>query len=210
MTVACIARSYPPVSANSSKRQQVTTRVKIPCERAIAESESSSSAGVLERRPRKAACVRSDRSRKGLSRRSLAAKAGWSSERRARQAALIRSWAPWLRSTGPKTEAGKARCSQNALKHGYRSRATIREYQKIRYVLRLAARNIALLRVHIRARDQAARPQIKFKPWYARVLASAKPACPPTCPPKPNGRRWKLEERRRNCPSRPPGAIGPG
>jgi hypothetical protein len=67
----------------------------------------------------------------------------------------------------------------NALKHGYRSRATIREYQRIRYVLRLAARNIAMLRVHIRARKQAARPQLKFKPWYARLLVSAKPACPP-------------------------------
>ncbi len=60
--------------------------------------------------------------------------------------------------------------SMNALKHGFRSRATIREYQKIRYVLRFAARNIAILRAHIRARDQAARPQIKFKPWYARAV----------------------------------------
>ena len=122
---------------------------------------------------------------------------GWTPERRARQAALIRSWAPWRRSTGPKTEAGKARCSKNALKHGHRSRATIREYQRIRYVLRLAARNIAMLRVHIRARDQAARPKIKFKAWYVRLLASAKLACPP-----------KLEERRRNCPSRRAGGIG--
>jgi len=77
----------------------------------------------------------------------------------------------------------------NALKHGYRSRATIREYQKIRYVLRLAARNIGMLRAHIRARDLAARPQIKFKPWYLRLLASAKAASPP-----------KLEERRRIAP----------
>jgi hypothetical protein len=118
-----------------------------------------------------------------LSRRSLSAKAGWTPERRARQAALIRRWAPWRRSTGPKTDAGKARCSMNALKHGYRSRATIGEYRRIRRLLRLVARNIAILRAHIRARDQAARPQIKFKSWYVRRLASAQPACPP----KPDG-----------------------
>ena len=166
-------------------------------------------------------CVHTQARPKGLPRRLVrrspsgeggscgAAKSGWSPERRARQAALIRSWAPWRRSTGPKTEAGKARCSMNALKHGFRSRATIGEYRRIRHVLRLAARNIAILRAHIRARDQAARPQIKFKPWYARALAFAKPACPPTCPPKPIGRRRKPEERRRNCSSRLPSAIAP-
>ncbi|MCF8496265.1 MAG: hypothetical protein K9G62_06330 [Alphaproteobacteria bacterium] len=45
---------------------------------------------------------------------------GWSPERRARQAALIRSWQPWTHSTGPKTPQGKARASQNALKTGTR------------------------------------------------------------------------------------------
>ena len=33
---------------------------------------------------------------------------GWTPERRARQAELIRQWRPWEKSTGPKTEAGKA------------------------------------------------------------------------------------------------------
>jgi hypothetical protein len=191
MNVVSLAQQHPPVSVdslNSLKRQSVATRAKIPRDRSIAQLGSSSEANGLQRRRRKAPCVRSDRSRKG-----------WSCERRARQAALIRTWAPWRRSTGPKTEAGKARCSMNALKHGHRSRATIREYQRIHHVLRLTARNIAVLRAHIRARDQAARPQIRFKPWYVRMLASAKPACPP-----------KLEERRRNCPSHPPGAIALG
>ena len=49
----------------------------------------------------------------------------------------------------------------NALKHGFRSQAKIREYQRIRYVLRLAAQNIALLRLHIRARDAGLR--IRYK-----------------------------------------------
>ena len=43
---------------------------------------------------------------------------GWTPERRARQAELIRKWRPWKKSTGPKTEAGKAAVSQNAYKGG--------------------------------------------------------------------------------------------
>lgn len=39
---------------------------------------------------------------------------GWTPERRARQAALIRTWKPWERSTGAKTATGKARSSRNA------------------------------------------------------------------------------------------------
>jgi hypothetical protein len=42
----------------------------------------------------------------------------WTPERRARQAELIRGWKPWERSSGPKTEAGKAVASRNADK-GY-------------------------------------------------------------------------------------------
>ena len=43
---------------------------------------------------------------------------GWTPERRARQAALIRIWCPWDKSTGPRTEAGKAKASRNADKVG--------------------------------------------------------------------------------------------
>ena len=88
----------------------------------------------------------------------------WSPERRARQAQLIRRWAPWRRSTGPKTEAGKARCAQNALRHGFRSRARTNELQRIRYALRLAAENIKALRLLIQLRRNAARPRLKYKP----------------------------------------------
>src|SRR5262245_65884422 len=82
-----------------------------------------------------------------LSRGSARAKAGWSPERRARQAALIRNWSPWRRSTGPKMDVGKSLCAMNALKHGARSQRTIREFQRIRHFLRLCARNIATLRL---------------------------------------------------------------
>ena len=45
---------------------------------------------------------------------------GWTSERKARQAAAIRRWQPWKQSTGPKTEAGKARVARNGFKGGVR------------------------------------------------------------------------------------------
>ncbi len=41
---------------------------------------------------------------------------GWTLERRARQAALIRTWKPWEKSTGPITDEGKAASSLNYLK----------------------------------------------------------------------------------------------
>ena len=42
-------------------------------------------------------------------------KSGWTLERRARQSAAIHRWAPWTKSTGPKTLAGKAVSSRNGL-----------------------------------------------------------------------------------------------
>jgi hypothetical protein len=43
---------------------------------------------------------------------------GWTPERRARQAALIRTWRPWEKSTGPMTDEGKAKSARNAYKGG--------------------------------------------------------------------------------------------
>lgn len=45
---------------------------------------------------------------------------GWTSERKARQAALIQNWQPWKQSTGPRTEAGKAKVARNGFKGGVR------------------------------------------------------------------------------------------
>lgn len=50
---------------------------------------------------------------------------GWTPERRARQAELIRTWRPWAKSTGPRTAEGKARTSRNGFKGGFR--ATLRD-----------------------------------------------------------------------------------
>ena len=86
---------------------------------------------------------------KGLSRRSCAAKAGWTPERRARQAALIRLWQPWRRSTGPKTEAGKARCAMNFARCTL-SDARLLRFRRAREVLRAATRNLKALRAFLR------------------------------------------------------------
>lgn len=45
---------------------------------------------------------------------------GWTPERRARQAELIRQWQPWAKSTGPTSEEGKVVASRNAYKGGFR------------------------------------------------------------------------------------------
>ncbi len=46
---------------------------------------------------------------------------GWTAERKARQAELIRQWRPWDNSTGPKTLEGKTVSSRNAYRGGVRS-----------------------------------------------------------------------------------------
>src|SRR5690349_10349710 len=69
----------------------------------------------------------------------------WTPERRAQQAARARALKPWRQATGPKTDAGKARTAQNSLKHGQRTRARIEELKRIRYVLRVAAANVAAM-----------------------------------------------------------------
>lgn len=53
---------------------------------------------------------------------------GWTEERKRKQAEAIRRWKPWEKSTGPKTEEGKARVSLNAWKHGMRTR-DLHEYE---------------------------------------------------------------------------------
>jgi hypothetical protein len=111
-----------------------------------------------------------------ISRRVKRRRKGWSAERRALQAAVIRRSKPWQHATGPRTQSGKARCAMNALKHGRRSRATIRMFQRVRHALRLAAKNNERLRAHIRAR----RPRIKYKAWYERRVESFRRTMPPS------------------------------
>ena len=44
---------------------------------------------------------------------------GWTPERKARQAELIKQYKPWVKSTGPRTLEGKVKASRNAYKGGH-------------------------------------------------------------------------------------------
>lgn len=54
---------------------------------------------------------------------------GWSLERRAKQAELIKQWQPWAKSTGPRSPEGKERVSRNAWAGGQRQQ--MRELSKM-------------------------------------------------------------------------------
>lgn len=54
---------------------------------------------------------------------------GWTPERRARQAELIKKWKPWEKSTGPNSAEGKVKASRNAYKGGVRPQ--LREVSKV-------------------------------------------------------------------------------
>lgn len=58
---------------------------------------------------------------------------GWTSERKARQAELIRTWQPWERSTGPASAEGKAIVARNAWGGGERIklRQMVREINQL-------------------------------------------------------------------------------
>jgi hypothetical protein len=53
---------------------------------------------------------------------------GWTLERRARQSALIRTWKPWEKSTGPRSAKGKAKTARNGFTGGQRGQ--LRELTK--------------------------------------------------------------------------------
>ena len=119
---------------------------------------------------------------------------GWTPERRAQQSARIRLWQPWRRSTGPRSEAGKAQSAMNGLKHGGRSRAHIMQMRRMRYVLRLAARNIAMLRTHIRItrleQSLALEPQTPQTISKLSALRDVLARLANALPPRPSGIRF--------------------
>ena len=109
----------------------------------------------LQKHPSEPACARVKRRPKG-----------WTVERPARQSARARETQPWRHATGPRSETGKARSAMNGMKHGFRSRAHIFKRRHATYVLRLAARNIAIVRTVLRLRrllhSLRRRPQTPF------------------------------------------------
>ncbi|HET9867371.1 MAG TPA: hypothetical protein VFQ06_08785, partial [Nitrospira sp.] len=93
---------------------------------------------TLDKSPRKASRARTRRTHKT-----------WTPERRAKQAELIRSTKPWLKSTGPRTEDSKAGSAANALKHGFRSRPFVDRVREERQLVRDAAATIALAKTFL-------------------------------------------------------------
>jgi hypothetical protein len=134
-----------------------------------------------------------------------AAKAGWTPERRARQAALIRRCRPWRYSTGPKTDAGKARVAMNAFRHGYRGRAWLLRARRIRNAIRLCADTVLLARVLMLQRDRLTMPSELPQP---RSRTSVSRPQPPTALPGFAGMGQSSTHVPTNAP-RGPGARAP-
>ena len=68
---------------------------------------------------------------------------GWTMQRRRKLSRDVHRWKPWLRSTGPRTAAGKAVSSRNAFKGG------------VRPLMRKLARALREQRLSLAAVDQA-------------------------------------------------------
>ena len=145
----------------------------------------------------------------GSSSRARRSQKGWTPERRARQAASIARWRPWRQSTGPRTVEGKTRASANAFKHGCRSREHIEKKRETRAILRIAARNIAIAKVFLRARSAG----IALDASYLDALTPCPLASEPASAAEPHAKRsgWlsvvprnsKLTRRQGSARSRP-------
>ena len=101
---------------------------------------------------------------------------GWTPERRARQAERTRLAQPWRHSTGPKTEAGKARVAMNGFRHGCRGRVWLERARRIRRAIRLCAETVLLVRALMllpRGAAVEAQPETSTIPAWTR---SARPA----------------------------------
>ncbi len=68
---------------------------------------------------------------------------GWTTERKARQSKLIRTWVPWKNSTGPKSPEGKARSAMRGYKGGQRQE--LRELSKVLSELKKECMNFSTL-----------------------------------------------------------------
>jgi FkbM family methyltransferase len=96
---------------------------------------------------------------------------GWTDERRARQAAMMRDRKPWLRSTGPRSVQGKARSSQNALKHGARGA----EIKAIRRSLRESRAFLTFIRDTLRAMARLRQAGTIKKSIFINALSGRQP-----------------------------------
>lgn len=80
----------------------------------------------------------------------------WTTEARAKQAALIATWQPWRASTGPRTADGKAKVAKNSDQGGDAGRAA--RLQHAHDELAQALAKVAL--ISKRQRGRAAAPHL--------------------------------------------------
>ena len=108
---------------------------------------------------------------------SARSRAGWTPERRARHAEKIRAWKPWEKSTGPRTAAGKAVSSRNAVLSENRAKLAVivadveknfRLYDRIQRELKRDAHRIERAAAKVRERVSA------------KKRRRSRPAAPPT------------------------------
>lgn len=76
----------------------------------------------------------------------------WTEQQKQRQSELIQKWKPWKSSTGAKTPQGKARSSQNALKHGLRSTEALAIHKE-------ASQELKQLKLLLNKMEQATKEQ---------------------------------------------------
>jgi hypothetical protein len=76
----------------------------------------------------------------------------WTTEARARQAALIAAWQPWRSSTGPRSADGKAKVSRNADQGGDAGRTA--RLQRAQDELAQALAKVELLGKRLRQRQR--------------------------------------------------------
>lgn len=101
----------------------------------------------------------------------------WTPEAKKAQAEAIRRWKPWVQSTGPTTETGKAQCRMNARKHGRydaATRARDRERREITGLWRLllkGMRQILQMQKHLKSQEQTIKTADLIKGLQAEMDA---------------------------------------
>src|ERR1700693_5616581 len=105
---------------------------------------------------------------------------GWTTERRARQSALILNWQPWAHSSGQKTKRGKATSARNARRHGMRSRIVLEETRLLRELIRQCPDTAQGIRTQERGvKGPPAAVRLEYgQVWRGRPIMSAPSASP--------------------------------